>query len=44
MKNLISMQATVKAKLREGASSIRYKVPEDIEKKWERIDCLSRHP
>jgi predicted RNA polymerase sigma factor len=30
-------QRTVKAKLREGASSIRYKVPENIEEKWERI-------
>jgi hypothetical protein len=29
-------QSTVKAKLREGASSIRCKVPEDIEEKWER--------
>jgi hypothetical protein len=30
-------QRTVTAKLREGASSIRYKVPEDTEEKWERI-------
>jgi predicted Holliday junction resolvase-like endonuclease len=30
-------QRTVKVKLREGASSIRCKVPEDIEEKWERI-------
>jgi hypothetical protein len=30
-------QRTVKVKLREGAFSIRYKVPEDIEEKWEII-------
>jgi hypothetical protein len=30
-------QRTVKVKSREGAYSIRCKVPEDIEEKWERI-------
>jgi hypothetical protein len=30
-------QRTFKGKLRKGASSIRYKVPEGVEAKWERI-------
>jgi hypothetical protein len=30
-------QRTLKVKLREVASSLRYKVPEAVEEKWERI-------
>ena len=31
------MSKTLKIKLREGASSLRYEVPEGVEEKWERI-------